>query len=64
MAVSLTHGQLDYTRGVSRPTTRILPEGSCRTRRASEMGETDFLSGGGELGERIRNHDWAVTSVG
>lgn len=25
---------------------------------------TDFLSGGGELGERIRLHDWAATPLG
>src|SRR5262245_32000386 len=28
------------------------------------MRETDFLSGGGELGDRIRSHDWAATSLG
>ena len=24
----------------------------------------DFLSGGGEMGERIRNFDWTKTSLG
>jgi formate hydrogenlyase transcriptional activator len=28
------------------------------------MSELDFLSGGGELGDRIRAHDWGVTSLG
>jgi formate hydrogenlyase transcriptional activator len=28
------------------------------------MRETDFLAGGGELGERIRHHDWAATPLG
>lgn len=28
------------------------------------MDETDFLSGGGELGDRIRTHDWAATTLG
>ena len=28
------------------------------------MREADFLSGGGELGERIRFHDWAATPLG
>jgi hypothetical protein len=28
------------------------------------MSELDFLSGGGELGDRIRAHDWAATSLG
>jgi hypothetical protein len=32
---------------------------------ASEMrGAGDFLAGGGELGERIRLHDWAATPLG
>jgi hypothetical protein len=30
----------------------------------SPLQETDFLTGGGELGERIRLHDWAATPVG
>lgn len=29
-----------------------------------EMREADFLSAGGELGERIRLHDWAATPLG
>jgi hypothetical protein len=24
----------------------------------------EFLSGGGEMGERIRNYDWSATSLG
>ena len=28
------------------------------------MSELDFLSGGGELGDRIRAHHWAATSLG
>jgi len=28
------------------------------------MADADFLSGGGELGERIRQHDWATTPLG
>jgi len=28
------------------------------------MAEAEFLSGGSELGERIRRHDWAATRLG
>ena len=28
------------------------------------MAEADFLSGGGELGKRIRRHDWSATPLG
>jgi len=38
-----------------------MPSAEQGSQRASEMRETDFLAGGGELGERIRHHDWAAT---
>lgn len=31
---------------------------------ASQSAGFDFLSGGGEMGRRIREHDWAATSLG
>ncbi|HEX2552718.1 MAG TPA: PAS domain S-box protein [Microvirga sp.] len=30
----------------------------------ADPGATDFLAGGGEMGERIRAHDWAATPLG
>lgn len=32
--------------------------------RRGETQDTDFLSGGGELGELIRLHEWAATPLG
>ena len=34
------------------------------TKRPATGGTLDFLSGGGEMGERIRTHDWASTALG
>ena len=33
------------------------------SQQARKMREADFLSGGGELGERIRFHDWAADTA-
>src|SRR5215470_16142288 len=33
-------------------------------RQARNVPAVDFLTGGGELGERIRSHDWAATTLG
>ena len=30
----------------------------------TEIGSLEFLSGGGDMGERIRGHDWSATALG
>jgi hypothetical protein len=52
---------------VSQNGTIIVPHGIGRAQSGSvpaAQSANDFLAGGGELGERIRLHDWAATPLG